>query len=221
MQRGFSIEEEEEEEETGEQPTEEVSFTAKIVMAGCSGVGKTSIINRVFSSKFSTDIRPTVGSGFKKGVLRKNGKKITMEVWDTAGQEQFNSLAPIFFTNAAAAVLVYDITDYNSFKMLDTYVQMVNDKANPNCVIAIVGNKYDLICQNESMRKVPLSEAEAFSESIGTSIFLEVSAKTGQSVNSIFELIAEDPNLHNVEKPINLNISTPDPNPKKTKGCKC
>ncbi|OHT06723.1 Ras-related protein RHN1 [Tritrichomonas foetus] len=209
----------EEEEEEDNEPVEEIAFTAKIVMAGGSGVGKTSLINRAFENTFKADIKPTVGTGFRKGTLRKKGKKITMEVWDTAGQEQFNALAPVFFTNAAAAILVYDITDATTFGMLKTYVQMVHDRANQNCVIGIVGNKVDLVSGNESKRQVALKEAESYADSIGASFFLEASAKTGVSVDSIFELIAEDPDLQSKGRPMNLDVT--ENSSKKQKGCKC
>lgn len=225
------MENEEEEEEAYEQ-VEEISFSSKIVLAGSSGVGKTSIINRAFERTFSEDVKPTVGSGFRKGVFRIKNKKITMEVWDTAGQEQFNSMAPLFFTNAAAAILVYDITDHNSFDVLGkTYIQMVNDRALPNCVVGIVGNKVDLIKTGGSsdsgvykQREVNYEEAESFCEEIDASFHLEVSALTGIGVDSIFELIAENPNLQNNSNKksapsdsVELNVT---PTQKK-KGCKC
>ena len=224
----------EEEEEEAYEPVEEICFSSKIVLAGSSGVGKTSIINRAFERTFSNDVKPTVGSGFRKGVFRIKNKRITMEVWDTAGQEQFNSMAPLFFTNAAAAILVYDITDHKSFDVLaNTYINMVHDRALPNCVVGIVGNKVDLVQtsgtnQNSTgaykQREVSYEEAENFCEQINAGFHLEVSALTGVGVDSIFELIAENPNLQSNanKKSISSDTVVIRESPvEKKKGCKC
>lgn len=221
----------EEEEEEAYEHVEEISFSSKIVLAGSSGVGKTSIINRAFERSFSNDVKPTVGSGFRKGVFRIKNKRITMEVWDTAGQEQFNSMAPLFFTNAAAAILVYDITDHRSFDVLgNTYIQMVHDRALPNCVVGIVGNKVDLVQTDKNssgtfkQREVTYEEAENFCDQVNAGFHLEVSALTGVGVDSIFELIAENPNLQDnaSKRPLPSESVDLKEKPVETKkGCKC
>ena len=173
-------------------------ITAKVVLAGASGVGKTSISDRAFKDFFSYDTKPTVGSGFMKGTMNTKNGRVTLEVWDTAGQESFSSLVPIFFNKAAAAILVYDITDIQTFKRIDPYVSMVQDKANVNCIIVLVGNKKDLVHgpgKDGSERQVSIQEGQNEAEKIGAKYFFEVSALTGDSINDIFLSIVNDPDL--------------------------
>lgn len=194
---------------------------AKVVLAGASGVGKTSISNRAFEGVFSEDTKPTVGSGFMKGTLNTSHGKVTLEVWDTAGQEHFSSLVPIFFNKASVVILVYDITDTISFNRIDHYLSMVNDKANDNCIIVLVGNKLDLVESKPSSRKVSLQEAQNLAQMIGAKYFLEVSALTGHNINKIFLSVANDPDLGTVSSQDD-KIITPkenDQNVEKKGGC--
>ncbi len=108
----------------------------KVVLLGESGVGKTSIISRFINNFFSENVISTTGASYAGKTMifdEFGGKKIRFEIWDTAGQEQYRSLTKIFYKDAAAAVLVYDITRKGSFYALKNYwYDQVKDTAPKN-----------------------------------------------------------------------------------------
>ena len=103
---------------------EENSKSCKIVLLGESGVGKTSIIDRFINDKFEDEGISTITASFVDKTMtfeEFQGKSVKFEIWDTAGQEKYRSLNKIFYENAGAAILVYDITDKQSFEELKNY----------------------------------------------------------------------------------------------------
>ena len=108
----------------------------KIVLLGESGVGKTSIISRFINNFFAENVISTTGASYAGKTMifdEFGGKKIRFEIWDTAGQEQYRSLTKIFYKDAAAAILVYDITRKGSFYALKNYwYDQVKDTAPKN-----------------------------------------------------------------------------------------
>lgn len=114
-----------------------------------------------------------------------SGTLIKYEVWDTAGQERYESLAPMYYRGAHAAVVVYDITSMESFDKAQKWIRDLNRQANPNIVVCLVGNKLDMA----SSRAVPIETATRYA-SDNDVLFIEASAKTGEQVSKIFELVA-------------------------------
>jgi len=110
---------------------------------------------------------------------------VKFEIWDTAGQERYHSLAPMYYRGAAAAIVVYDITNRQSFVRAKSWVKELQRQGNPNIVIALSGNKLDLAEQ----RKVEVEEAKTYSEENGI-MFMETSAKTNNNVTELFKAIA-------------------------------
>ena len=102
---------------------EKEALQCKVVLIGESGVGKTSIINRYILNVFSTTLTATPGASFttKTVFLKEYEQSIKFEIWDTAGQEKYRSLAKVFYKNAAVCILVYDITRKESFDELKNY----------------------------------------------------------------------------------------------------
>ena len=104
----------------------------KVVLIGESGVGKTSIISRYLNNDFQSKLMPTPGASFvtKNVLMEEENKSILFEIWDTAGQEKYRSLAKIFYKNASVCVLVYDITRKSSFEEIKNYwIKEINNNA--------------------------------------------------------------------------------------------
>ena len=103
--------------------SEEGAISCKVVLIGESGVGKTSIINRFTSNTFRSQQLPTTAANFvtKLVIMEDENKSIKFEIWDTAGQEKYRSLAKVFYKNAAVCILVYDITRKSSFEEIKKF----------------------------------------------------------------------------------------------------
>ncbi|KAH8084689.1 GTP-binding protein ypt5 [Filobasidium floriforme] len=122
----------------------------KLVLLGEAAVGKSSVVLRFVNDDFNENNSPTIGAAFLTQKCRLEDKVIKFEIWDTAGQERFHSLAPMYYRNAAAAVVVYDITKASSLEKAKAWVNELQRQANPNIVIALVGNKLDLVTEGQA-----------------------------------------------------------------------
>ena len=160
----------------------------KIVLLGESGVGKTSIISQFVDQEFQEDLQISTGSTYSsKTLLAGNDKLLKFEIWDTAGQERYRSLTKLFYKDSNAAILVYDITREDSFEQLQEYwVTQIKESAPKNIIIAICGNKSDLI-NNE---KVDEGKAREYAKEVGA-IFGLTSAKSSFGINDLFIQIAK------------------------------
>ncbi|XP_052560480.1 ras-related protein Rab-10-like isoform X3 [Tympanuchus pallidicinctus] len=134
----------------------------KVVMAGESCVGKTSIVRRytepnaaaAFSS--SSSYLPTIGIDFKVKCITLSGTRVKLQIWDTAGQERFHTLSTSYFRGAQGFVLVYDITNLDSFQGVTSWMKDIHEKAGDEVDIILLGNK----CDKESERVVPKHKGE-------------------------------------------------------------
>ena len=134
--------------------------TFKIVLLGESGVGKTSILSQFIEQTYQEDIQSSTGGTFSsKTLIIGNSKLLKLEIWDTAGQERYRSLTTMFYKDANAAILVYDITREDSFKELKNYwANQVKESAPENIILVICANKSDLVKEE----KVDEDEAREF-----------------------------------------------------------
>lgn len=121
------------------------SVQVKLVLLGEAAVGKSSVVLRFVSNEFQANKEPTIGAAFLTQKCRLEDRVLRYEIWDTAGQERFHSLAPMYYRNAQAAVVVYDVTKASSLEKAKTWVKELQRQANPNIVIALAGNKIDLV----------------------------------------------------------------------------
>lgn len=169
---------------------------AKTVLLGAAGVGKTAIVQRICHDTFSTDIEPTLVANFKDLVLSTNRGQICLNIWDTAGQDDFRDLMPMYCRDAVIAVLVYDVTRSETFDVLEKYYDALQNFS-PDCVFAIAGNKVDL----ESDRKISFESGSAYASSINASLFIETSALTGKGIHEMFTRLASDSKLAISNKP--------------------
>ncbi len=165
--------------------SEKKAPNVKVVLLGDSGVGKTCLITRYISETFEQNTASTNGASYasKNVNYDKLKKTITLDIWDTAGQEKYKALTKFFYKDAAIAILVYDITQKDSFESIKSYwYEQVKENGEKTVVLGIVGNKSDLYEQEE----VPENEARQFAQSIGA-IFALTSAKMNTGVDALFE----------------------------------
>jgi len=139
------------------------SVQVKLVLLGEAAVGKSSIVLRFVSNEFQANKEPTIGAAFLTQKCRLEDRVLRYEIWDTAGQERFHSLAPMYYRNAQAAVVVYDITKATSLEKAKSWVKELQRQANPNIVIALAGNKLDLV-QSLTSPSSPASPSESEDE---------------------------------------------------------
>jgi len=126
------------------------SVQVKLVLLGEAAVGKSSVVLRFVSNEFQANKEPTIGAAFLTQKCRLEDRVLRYEIWDTAGQERFHSLAPMYYRNAQAAVVVYDVTKASSLEKAKSWVKELQRQANPNIVIALTGNKIDLVLPSPS-----------------------------------------------------------------------
>ncbi|KAH7447887.1 hypothetical protein KP509_01G125600 [Ceratopteris richardii] len=150
------------------------------------GAGKSSLVLRFVKGQFQEFQESTIGAAFFSQTVAVNDVTVKFEIWDTAGQERYHSLAPMYYRGAAAAIIVFDITNNDSFVRAKKWVQELQRQGNENLVMALAGNKLDLA----SKRKVESEEAQSYAEENGL-FYLETSAKSAQNVNELFYEIAK------------------------------
>lgn len=151
-----------------------------MVFLGKSGVGKTSITLRFCRDTFLDGTEATIGASFLTKMMTISDRQIKFEMWDTAGQERYRALAPMYYRNADAAVLVYDLTDSESFGALQSWYQELQKNV-PSCIIMLAGNKLDL----ERDRTVAKESASDFASEHECPL-IEVSSKTGENIDTLF-----------------------------------
>ncbi|KAM9392587.1 ras-related protein Rab-5C isoform 1-T2 [Pholidichthys leucotaenia] len=158
----------------------------KLVLLGESAVGKSSLVLRFVKGQFHEFQESTIGAAFLTQTVCLDDTTVKFEIWDTAGQERYHSLAPMYYRGAQAAIVVFDITNTDTFTRAKNWVKELQRQASPNIVIALAGNKADLA----SKRAVDFQEAQAYADD-NSLLFMETSAKTAMNVNEIFMAIAK------------------------------
>ena len=175
----------------------------KVVVIGDTAVGKTSISARFVKDEFHEFSESTIGAAF----LTKTINDTKFEIWDTAGQERYRSLTPMYYRGAGASLIVFDITDKNSFDNAKSWIKEIQEKARENCIIILVGNKCDL-----DNRVISYDIANQYAEDNGI-FYIETSAKNNINIENVFEIIDSNSKLDNNYK--NENIFTTTDNKKK------
>jgi small GTP-binding protein len=159
-------------------------LTFRVVLVGDSEAGKTSIVHRLVRNEFEPGQKPTVGAVFQTVARDIGGKSAMMQIWDTAGQEKYRSIGPIYYRNASAAIAVFDIMIEDFQSSLDSWIISVRRNAS-DPLIFIAGNKSDLLPHDESEAKTRIRE---FASKHQAPFFL-VSAKTGRNIEALFDAV--------------------------------
>lgn len=160
-------------------------YTFKILLAGNSHSGKTSLLSRFTSHTFPSTHTPTLGVDFGLKPITLSNINIRLQIWDTAGLESWPTLTRTYYKNTAGVIIVYDISDRESFENLEGWVEQVERNRSYVMPIMIIGNKLDM----KVNREVTVEEGRAYANSKGM-VFMETSAKLDTNVEKVFEVIA-------------------------------
>jgi small GTP-binding protein len=157
----------------------------KLVFLGEQSVGKTSLITRFMYDSFDNTYQATIGIDFLSKTMYLEDRTVRLQLWDTAGQERFRSLIPSYIRDSTVAVVVYDVTNINSFNQTNKWIDDVRTERGTDVIIVLVGNKTDLA----DKRQVSIDEGERKAKELNV-MFIETSAKTGYNVKQLFRRVA-------------------------------
>jgi len=160
----------------------------KLILLGDTNVGKSSIIQRYYEDVFKETKESTINSYFIEKDVKIKNQNIILELWDTAGQEQYRSVSKIFVKNSKIILLVYDVTSKKSFESLNYWYDFITKELGQNIILGLAGNKIDLIADNNYNEGISPEEGREYAENIGAT-FAQISAK--ESVIEIEQLINE------------------------------
>ncbi|KAM8975129.1 ras-related protein Rab-6A isoform 1-T1 [Pelodytes ibericus] len=201
----------------------------KLVFLGEQSVGKTSLITRFMYDSFDNTYQATIGIDFLSKTMYLEDRTVSigwevvrLQLWDTAGQERFRSLIPSYIRDSTVAVVVYDITNVNSFQQTTKWIDDVRTERGSDVIIMLVGNKTDLA----DKRQVSIEEGERKAKELNV-MFIETSAKAGYNVKQLFRRVAaalpgmESSQDKSREDMIDIKLEKPQEAPISEGGCSC
>ncbi|KAJ1889411.1 GTPase Ryh1 [Kickxella alabastrina] len=193
----------------------------KLVFLGEQSVGKTSIITRFMYDTFDTTYQATIGIDFLSKTMYLEDRTVRLQLWDTAGQERFRSLIPSYIRDSSVALVIYDITNRESFSQTSRWIDDVRAERGNDVIIVLVGNKTDL---NES-RQVSTEEGEKKARDLNV-MFMETSAKAGHNVKALFKKIAQalpgmDASINEANRTSMIDVALNANSPKATDASNC
>ncbi|XP_061636652.1 RAB6B, member RAS oncogene family a isoform X3 [Phyllopteryx taeniolatus] len=145
---------------------------------------------------FDSTYQATIGIDFLSKTMYLEDRTVRLQLWDTAGQERFRSLIPSYIRDSTVAVVVYDITNVNSFQQTSKWIDDVRTERGSDVIIMLVGNKTDLA----DKRQISIEEGEQRAKELGV-MFIETSAKTGHNVKQLFRRVASSlPGIESVQE---------------------
>ena len=156
----------------------------KVLLLGDSSVGKTCVLLRYCDKTFQEAHLSTIGLDYRlKTMTLENGKNIKLQIWDTAGQDRFRAITKNYYKGANGIILIYDVTNLQTYENVKNWINQIREEANPNVVIYLAGNKVDV---NDELRVVKTEEGQKIADEYNLT-FYETSAKSGININEIFE----------------------------------
>ena len=169
------------------------TIETKIVLLGDQNVGKSSIAQRYCKNIFSDKHVATIGGAyFQQKVQIKGGNSLLLHIWDTGGQERFRAMASLYYKDATAALLCYDVTSKESLSNLNYWIDQLKENGTSQTgepiIICIAGNKCDV---NPSEKKISFDELRNFAKDNNVDIFMETSAKNDIGIKELFGLLAQ------------------------------
>ena len=163
------------------------NYLLKYVIVGDASVGKSNLLLRYTHGQFRDEYQLTIGVEFGSNNIVIDNSVFRIQIWDTAGQENFRSITRSYYKNSACALIVYDITNRASFESLADWIEDCKNSSPKTVFMVLIGNKCDL----EQNREINEEEGREFAEKNGM-LFFETSAKTGQNVEEVFKQSASN-----------------------------
>ena len=160
----------------------------KVLLLGDSTVGKTCFLLRYCDKRFQEAHLSTIGLDYRlKTMTLESGKKIKLQIWDTAGQDRFRAITKNYYKGANGIILIYDVTNLQTYENVKNWIAQIREEANPNVIIYLAGNKIDV---SEEEKVVKTEDGQKIADEFNLP-FYETSAKNGDNVNKIFEDLVE------------------------------
>ena len=157
----------------------------KILLLGDSEVGKSCFLMRYSENVFIENYITTIGLDYKlKTVKLDTGKTIKVQLWDTAGQDKYRTIAKNYYKGSHGILLLYDITKQSSFDNIREWVRDIKEEVNEKAILFLIGNKIDM----EDQRKIPKEKGVELAEEFKIPFF-EASAKSGENVDEVFKAL--------------------------------
>ena len=157
----------------------------KMILLGDTYSGKTSIMNRYFNNFFENESKSTIGVDFFKTTLQKNGSNYSIFIWDTSGQDKFNSIIRSYYRNMTVAILVFDLSNKESIHNIQNWLNNINNYCNKDIIIYLIGNKCD---KDSTIDYIYINELCRTNDII----FMEVSAKKNININRLIDTIVNN-----------------------------
>jgi small GTP-binding protein len=162
-------------------------YLLKYIIIGDAAVGKSNLLLRYAHGQFKPEYQLTIGVEFGAKNVEIRNKTYRIQIWDTAGQENFRSITRAYYKNSVCALVVYDISSRDSFNNVSTWIEDCKNQSPKTIFMVLVGNKSDL----EDKRQVSKEEGQDLADKYGIQ-FYETSAKTGDNVDAIFYNSADE-----------------------------
>lgn len=159
----------------------------KVLIIGDATVGKTSILNKYVNKYFGMNYEATIGIDLLVNKEMYDERIFKLQIWDTAGQERFDSIVSTYYKGSKVVLLCFDITNLDTFAHLDRWMNKIYTHIVNEVLIILIGTKCDISHQ----RRVDIRNIEDFVEKYGISEYIEVSSKSGENVNKIFDLVCK------------------------------
>ena len=162
-------------------------YLLKYIIIGDPSVGKSNLLLKYAHNKFTNEYQATIGVEFGAKNLTINGKIFRIQIWDTAGQENFKSITRAYYKNSVCAIIAYDITKRTSFENVQEWIEEVRSQSPKQILLVLVGNKIDL----DKERVVAFEEGKKLAQE-NDMLFIETSALTGEGVDDVFNKSCQD-----------------------------